>query len=977
MRIARYFLLSVAAFFCMAACHEKEEIIPDDILCYGEHKVFNLTDELRELKKKEVVCAFKDNNGIIFRRDASVLSVDKEARLRLRYGLAAGKYMLLYVEFKSDNENDRDGVERIGIGRWLEALKGKISITGARSSEYGFGGSGTQEDPYLINCDKDLYYLQGYVNADGSSESFEGVHFRQTADIDLWDYSFYINFDYGWMPVGKTSACSFRGYYDGDGHKVSGMFINREVQSGVGLFGVLNDATVVNLTIEGAEITGDGAVGGVAGAVVADGDKRGGTLIKNCKVVNSKIKGNTGVGGVVGMSDRLLVLRVDSCETSESTTVAASHYGAGGILGGGVTYSSVVLGGCVNRASVAGGLVNTGGIAGGVDTAFVMSCLNYGIISSSSAEGQQLGTGGILGASGVTNMVDVHNYGAVTGYKGVGGIIGSTIVTVNEDGSNAVYNSIHIQSSHNEGNVSGEMMVGGVCGESQPSILHCYNTGNVEAKGNYAGGILGSAPVAAIHNSNNLGNVSGKSNVGGIVGKIQQGSYALNLNFGEISGTEDNVGGIIGKAGNQSIIHYCGNYGTIKLPGEGDAGGIVGEIGDPREWSGWDYAELVIGIAEVATAGLGTAFCVAAQAGAETLKEVVHVIHTGMELLTLFANVVTHSYSIDLLINPEHAHLTDASHLIGKLEQAAQEHDKQMEEKISAKLKTLSLPDKTLGLAASPMEKLMEGRKGVLDFYKASADNHDFFNDRINETMEERYEEVEANKHHEEMVHTIIQGVCMAFSVAVLVVSIPLTGGASVAVAAVGVGVGLVGGANAISKAVRNYEANTLEISQCFNFGSIEADGSAEAGGLVGKMADFSLVTDCLNGGKYSSADFPFVEEMGGKISINNSLDLYGTDVRMIADVSNHSTGTYYLSNNKILCHDKDQAGWEELKDKYWGLMSLYGMSDENDVLIPETLCKSSSYDGWDFTSKKLWVMPQEGERGSYPVPYVSKMTVE
>ncbi len=973
-RIARYFLLSVAALFCMAACHEKGEVIPDDILCYGEHKVFSLTDELRELKKKEVVCAFKDNNGNVFRRDASVLGVDKDSRLRLRYGLAAGKYMLLYVEFKSDNEGDRDGVERIGIGRYLEALKGKISVTGVRSSKYGFGGSGTLEDPYKINCDRDLYYLQGYVNTEGASDDFKGVYFEQTADIDLWDYSFYINFDYGWMPVGKTSACSFRGYYDGDGHKVSGMFINREVQSGVGLFGVLNDATVVNLTIEGAEITGDGAVGGVAGAVVADGDKRGGTLIKNCKVVNSKIKGNTGVGGVVGMSDRLLVLRVDSCETSENTSVTAGYYGAGGILGGGVTFSSVVLSGCTNRAEVSAGQVNAGGIAGGVDTAVVLSCRNFGPVTGLSAQGNSLGTGGILGGSGIANLIDVHNFAAITGYKGVGGLVGSTIVGANEDGSNAVYNNIHIQGSHNEGKISAEMMAGGLCGESQLSILNSYNTGEVAAAGDYAGGILGTTSVAAIHNANNFGKVSGKSNVGGIVGKVQQGSYAMNLNFGEISATGDNVGGIIGKTGNQSIIHYCSNFGTIRLSGEGSAGGIAGEIGDPREWSGWDIAEVVIGTVEIATAGLGTAFCVTAKLGMKAAMEVVHITHSVIDMMTFVANAVTHVYSINLLIYPEHEHITDASYLIGKLSRSSQEHDRKMEELIQAQLKAMALPDKVMNLSSSPLDTLMVKRSKVLDFYTASGENHEFFNERINETMAERYEEVEANKHHEEMVHTVLQGICMVLSVGALVLSIPLSGGASVAVAVAGVGVALVGGANAISKAARNYDANTLEISQCCNFGALETSGSAETGGIVGKMADFSLITDCINGGTYTSNDSPIVEDAGGKVTVKNCLDLYGTDLRKIADVT---IADDYFSNNKILCYDKDSEGWDHIVFHKGTNIETYGLDDVYDILIPETLCRTASYSGWDFTGKKLWVMPGEGKRGSFPVPYISKMTVE
>lgn len=49
------------------------------------------------------------------------------------------------------------------------------------------GGSGTEEDPYRI-ADKDqLVYLSSSVNAD---ESWKGIYFKQTADIELFRYQF-------------------------------------------------------------------------------------------------------------------------------------------------------------------------------------------------------------------------------------------------------------------------------------------------------------------------------------------------------------------------------------------------------------------------------------------------------------------------------------------------------------------------------------------------------------------------------------------------------------------------------------------------------------------------------------------------------------------------------------------------------------------------------------------------------------------
>ena len=348
-------LWSLIILLSAVACHSKEELPPpDDLMYFGEYKEFLLDGVLEELKQKDIVCVFKDSQGNIFSREATFEEKDREARLELLYGLAEGKYMLLYIEYAATNENDSDGVERTGVGRLLEIVKGKLAVTGSRSDKYIFGGDGTKENPYKINCDKDLYYLQGYVNEDGGEKRFIGEYFEQTADIDLADYSSYVNLEYGWMPIGKSETNSFQGYYDAMGHKVTGMFINRGNQSGTGLFGVLYNAVVKNLTLENVSVTGDGAVGAVAGAVRGDGAAMSVSLIKNCTVTNSTIKGSVGVGGIAGITDAGTRVQIDSCNVSASTAISCTHYGAGGILGAGVTRSSVAVTNCTNKLQFPG-----------------------------------------------------------------------------------------------------------------------------------------------------------------------------------------------------------------------------------------------------------------------------------------------------------------------------------------------------------------------------------------------------------------------------------------------------------------------------------------------------------------------------------------------------------------------------------------------------------------------------------------------
>lgn len=114
---------------------------------------------------------------------------------------------------------------------------------------YGFAGSGTYEDPYLINNADDLIKFSEAVN---NGNYFNDIYFRQTADIDLNGYG---NFE----PIGTLdSGYMFCGIYDGGCHKISNLVINaNDLDSAfVGLFGKLG-GVVMNLGIDSGRIYGD------------------------------------------------------------------------------------------------------------------------------------------------------------------------------------------------------------------------------------------------------------------------------------------------------------------------------------------------------------------------------------------------------------------------------------------------------------------------------------------------------------------------------------------------------------------------------------------------------------------------------------------------------------------------------------------------------------------------------------------------
>ena len=115
-----------------------------------------------------------------------------------------------------------------------------------------FTGKGTGKEPYLIQNCEDLYHLRDLVN---EGETFQGIYFRQTCDIDLKSEK--------WEPIGNTSGGkSFWGIYDGNGYGISKLYIAE--QEHAGLFGSLG-GKVVNLKIISGHIEGRVA-GAIAGA---------------------------------------------------------------------------------------------------------------------------------------------------------------------------------------------------------------------------------------------------------------------------------------------------------------------------------------------------------------------------------------------------------------------------------------------------------------------------------------------------------------------------------------------------------------------------------------------------------------------------------------------------------------------------------------------------------------------------------------
>lgn len=111
-------------------------------------------------------------------------------------------------------------------------------------------GAGTEANPYQIATLDQLNAVRYYLSA----------HFIQIADIDASATSTW-NSGAGWLPINN-----FAGKYNGDGHTVSNLYINRSGSSYNGLLGITNAGSEIkDIGLVNINFTGGSYTGGLAG----------------------------------------------------------------------------------------------------------------------------------------------------------------------------------------------------------------------------------------------------------------------------------------------------------------------------------------------------------------------------------------------------------------------------------------------------------------------------------------------------------------------------------------------------------------------------------------------------------------------------------------------------------------------------------------------------------------------------------------
>ena len=477
-----------------------------------------------------------------------------------------------------------------------------LSITATPSGEssliwnggvsQSFEGTGTHSNPYLIQSGEDLALLASNVR-DGND--YAGKYFTLCNNILLNDIASYSIWNQTppqqqWTPIGgyapftvnsaaefEDAVSKYNGLYirsnnsyqtataytagtvyyrltrfngtlNGNGHTIGGLYVSH-TESPAGLFGVLGNATIQDLTLTSTYVTGNIRAGVLAGTIDAN---------QSAKISKVRVEGTLvateRVGGIIGYVEASGTGRINLTDCSFSGTITGNT-NVGGILGKtGTGSGSVVLSGCTANASIYGS-TNVGGILGHLTGAGdqITDCKSDSSIFGTSY------IGGIVGAAepaiGSLTISNCQNNGILLTDHTTGGIVGGAVTTTDS---------------------------------SSIDILNCRNIGEIYS-GTSAGGILGKAQqngadsTLRLQGCKNSASIQGTESIGGIIGYalIENGIFTVNAceNYGTLSAAEDSAGGIIGECQSDSrvIITMCSVRATIQSKAS-YAGGIAGKL---------------------------------------------------------------------------------------------------------------------------------------------------------------------------------------------------------------------------------------------------------------------------------------------------------------------------------------------------------------------------------------------------------------
>ena len=166
----------------------------------------------------------------------------------------------------------------------------EVDLWDGTSVSTGLAGSGTAEDPYLIQSGADLAYLKSAVDAAESytENIFAGVYFKMTKSIDLGGRHFMIGYHTAW-----NKYDGFAGIFDGNNCTIRGLNIKPESGTAALFACVKKGGEVKNLSLYG-QVSGTANVASAVGYLLGTIDN-----ITNYAAIN----GTSTLGGVVANAE--------------------------------------------------------------------------------------------------------------------------------------------------------------------------------------------------------------------------------------------------------------------------------------------------------------------------------------------------------------------------------------------------------------------------------------------------------------------------------------------------------------------------------------------------------------------------------------------------------------------------------------------------------------------------------------------------
>lgn len=272
------------------------------------------------------------------------------------------------------------------------------------TTDTNFNGSGTQEDPYLIESASQLAGLAANVNG---GEEYADKCFKLTTDIDLNNKS--------WTPIGTSASYYFAGSFDGDGHRISNLYISgtSNYQALFGYVRSYDSSTTASLT-----------------NFVVDGS-----------VTNTKQY----TAGVVGYGCYSLTIKNVGNEADVTCTGTSQSY-TGGLAGYLETKSgayTITVDSCYNKGDITAIYNKLGGLCGGISRAnataqfSVTNCYNTGKVTGNHSNSNYSQFGALIGyAYGaktypltVSNNFNIGETYWKSGSYYAGGIFGNATAT--------------------------------------------------------------------------------------------------------------------------------------------------------------------------------------------------------------------------------------------------------------------------------------------------------------------------------------------------------------------------------------------------------------------------------------------------------------------------------------------------------------------------------------------------------------------